>query len=82
MKGLYSALYNAFVPVTETPEDRAAVEAGEPYFRCLRELVYLREADQIWGAAVEIGAADLENSFAHGFRLGVRLTLDALREGV
>ena len=39
------------------------------------------EFDGIWSASMEIGQSDQPVWFARGFRLGMRLTLEALGEG-
>lgn len=77
-KLLYAKLYEAFVPVDATPESLAASEAADPYFDRLLKAMPLREADEIWNAAIRVGTADQENDFAHGVRLGIRLMLDVL----
>ena len=80
MNDLYQTLYDAFVPVERTPEECAAAEAADPYFDRLRSLVSHREADEIWAAAVDLGAVNGTRDFICGFRLGARLMLGVLGE--
>lgn len=44
----------------------------------MREKLSWEEFDRFWCAVMDIGTADVEASFAKGFRLGARLMLDVL----
>jgi len=67
---------------TISPEQREAIERAAPWAKRLEEMAASpAEFDSIWSASMEIGQSDQPVWFARGFRLGMRLTLEALGEG-
>ena len=67
---------------TISPEQREALKRADPWAKRLEELAASpAEFDGIWSAALDIGQSDQPVWFARGFRLGMRLTLEALGEG-
>ena len=67
---------------TLSPEQKEAIDLAAPWAKRLEELAAgPAEFDGIWSAALDIGQADQPVWFARGFRLGMRLTLEALGEG-
>lgn len=54
-------------------EARAVSQKNEPYFRRLCTLTSVEEADNLWSAALETGAAECSADFRRGFAMGVRL---------
>ena len=65
-----------------SPEQKEAIDLAAPWAKRLEELAAgPAEFDGIWSAALDIGQADQPVWFARGFRLGMRLTLEALGEG-
>lgn len=78
MDELYRKLYDAFVSPKLTPEERAAMERAKPAMERLRQVFSLDETDEISGAIMDIGAANLENNFVYGFCLGARMMLAVL----
>ena len=67
---------------TISPEQKEAIDRADPWAKRLEELAAgPAEFDGIWSAALDIGQADQPVWFARGFRLGMRLTLEALGEG-
>ena len=66
---------------TISPEQREAIERAAPWAKRLEEMAASpAEFDSIWSAALDIEQADQPVWFARGFRLGMRLTLEALGE--
>ena len=66
---------------TISPEQREAIDRAAPWAKRLEELAASpAEFDSIWSAALDIEQADHPVWFARGFRLGMRLTLEALGE--
>ena len=67
---------------TISPEQKEAIGRADPWAKRLEELAASpAEFDSIWSAALDIEQADHPVWFARGFRLGMRLTLEALGEG-
>ena len=67
---------------TISPEQKEAINRAAPWAKRLEELAASpAEFDSIWSASMEIGQSDQPVWFARGFRLGMRLTLEALGEG-
>ena len=67
---------------TASPEEEEAIRRAAPWAKRLEELAASpAEFDSIWSASMEIGQSDQPVWFARGFRLGMRLTLEALGEG-
>ena len=67
---------------TISPEQKEAIDLAAPWAKRLEELAASpAEFDSIWSASMEIGQSDQPVWFARGFRLGMRLTLEALGEG-
>ena len=80
MKSIINELLYACNGEKLSPGGRAARQAGEPVFLAIREKLSLEEFDQFWAAAMDVGCADIEASFAAGFRLGAKLMLEVLGE--
>ena len=85
MKSALSDLFNLLEQQHEgtiSPEQKEAIDLAAPWAKRLEELAAgPAEFDGIWSAALDIGQADQPVWFARGFRLGMRLTLEALGEG-
>ena len=85
MKSALTDLFNLLEQQHEgtmSPEQKEAINLAAPWAKRLEELaVGPAEFDGIWSAALDIGQADQPVWFARGFRLGMRLTLEALGEG-
>lgn len=79
MKTIFKILFDAYEE-KESPESRAAVEAAQPIMDEMERKLTWEEYNRFWDAAMDVGTADEEASFARGFRLGARLMLDVLRE--
>ena len=56
-----------------------AVRAAEPAVLAAQQRLTDQEFDRLWDALMDIGDANLVDSFTLGFRLGVQLTLEGLR---
>ena len=66
---------------TISPEQKEAIDLAAPWAKRLEELAASpAEFDSIWSASMEIGQSDQPVWFARGFRMGMRLTLEALGE--
>ena len=63
-----------------SPEVDAAMKAAEPVVQAARDKLGWKGFDQVWTAAMNVGAADVESCFAQGFRAGARMMLEVLRE--
>ena len=64
-----------------SPEQKEAIDLAAPWAKRLEELAASpAEFDSIWSASMEIGQSDQPVWFARGFRMGMRLTLEALGE--
>ena len=85
MKSALSDLFNLLEQQHEgtiSPEQKEAIDRAAPWAKRLEELAAgPAEFDGIWSAALDIGQSDQPVWFARGFRLGMRLTLEALGEG-
>ena len=67
---------------TISPEQKEAIDLAAPWAKRLEELAASpAEFDSIWSASMEIGQSDQPVWFARGFRMGMRLTLEALGAG-
>ena len=67
---------------TMSPKQKEANDRAQPWVERLEQLTgNIDEFDAIWGAALRVGQSDQPVWFARGFRLGMRLTLEALGEG-
>lgn len=64
-------LFEAFDEGNVSPAEKAALKTAEPIVEQVRERLTLREFDQFWSAAINVGTADVEASFARGFCPGV-----------
>ena len=84
MKSALTDLFNLLEQQHEgtiSPEQKEAIDRADPWAKRLEELAASpAEFDGIWSAALDIGQADQPVWFARGFRLGMRLTLEALGE--
>lgn len=69
----------AFEEGNVSPAEKAALKTAEPIVEQVRERQTLREFDEFWSAAINVGTADVGASFARGFCLGVRVMLEVLR---
>ena len=54
------------------------MERAKPAMERLRQVFSLDETDEISGAIMDVGAANLENNFISGFCLGTRMMLAVL----
>lgn len=85
MKSALTDLFNLLEQQHEgtiSPEQKEAIDLAVPWAKRLEELAASpAEFDSIWSAALDIEQADHPVWFARGFRLGMRLTLEALGEG-
>ena len=85
MKSALTDLFNLLEQQHEgtiSPEQKEAIDRADPWAKRLEELAASpAEFDSIWSAALDIEQADQPVWFARGFRLGMRLTLEALGEG-
>ena len=85
MKSALTDLFNLLEQQHEgtiSPEQKEAIDLAAPWAKRLEELAAgPAKFDGIWSAALDIGQADQPVWFARGFRLGMRLTLEALGEG-
>lgn len=73
MKDILSILQDYVEELPLAQEVKAVHAQSDPYFQRLCALTTTREADGIWGAAVEMGAAECSADFRRGFAMGVRL---------
>ena len=77
-----SVLTDLFDLLEQQHEDTISPERAAPWAKRLEEMAASpAEFDSIWSASMEIGQSDQPVWFARGFRLGMRLTLEALGEG-
>ena len=85
MKSALTDLFNLLEQQHEgtiSPEQKEAIDRAAPWAKRLEELAAgPAEFDGIWSAALDIGQSDQPVWFARGFRLGMRLTLEALGVG-
>ena len=84
MKSALSDLFNLLEQQHEgtiSPEQKEAIDRAAPWAKRLEELAASpAEFDSIWSAALDIEQVDHPVWLARGFRLGVRLMLEALGE--
>ena len=75
MSELLDLLYDVLGKTEITPELRKVYDETEGCYDELCQAVGDKKADEIWLAAVQVGAAEQAANFASGFRLGGRLML-------
>lgn len=75
MENLFSAMDTAQQSKAETQTVQAAKEA----VHAAEQRLTYEEFENLWNAIMDIGTANLLDSFTLGFRLGVQLTLEGLR---
>ncbi len=79
MKKLLYELFELLDDGRRYPETEQAERAAEPWVKRLDELARDDdEFDQIWDAALGVGAAETPVWFARGFRMGARIMLEIL----
>ena len=71
-------LYDALGRSEVTPELRRVYDETDGCYEELCRAMGNQKADEIWLAAVQVGAAEQAADFASGFRLGGQLMLEVL----
>ena len=78
MSELVNLLYDALGRSEVTPELRRVYDENDGCYEELCRAMGNQKADEIWLAAVQVGAAEQAADFASGFRLGGQLMLEVL----
>ena len=78
MSELLNLLYDALGRSEVTPELRRVYDETDGCYEELCRAMGNQKADEIWLAAVQVGAAEQAADFAPGFRLGGQLMLEVL----
>ncbi len=78
MSELLNLLYDALGRSEVTPELRRVYDETDGCYEELCRAMGNQKADEIWLAAVQVGAAEQAADFASGFRLGGQLMLEVL----
>ena len=78
MSELLNLLYDALGRSEVTPELRRVYDETDGCYEELCRAMGNQKADEIWLAAVPVGAAEQAADFASGFRLGGQLMLEVL----
>ena len=78
MSELLNLLYDALGRSEVTPELRRIYDETDGCYEELCRAMGNQKADEIWLAAVQVGAAEQAADFASGFRLGGQLMLEVL----
>ena len=78
MSELLNLLYDALGRSEVTPELRRVYDETDGCYEELGRAMGNQKADEIWLAAVQVGAAEQAADFASGFRLGGQLMLEVL----
>ena len=76
MSELLNLLYDALGRSEVTPELRRVYDETDGCYEELCRAMGNQKADEIWLAAVQVGAAEQAADFASGFRLGGQLMLE------
>ena len=71
-------LFEALDDGNITLEEENAVRQVEKICQNIQEKLTLKEFDEIWGAALQVGTARTKSSFAKGFCLGARVIMEVL----
>ncbi len=79
MSQLMETLFSLLEAPQQSNAEAEAVKAAEPAVLAAQQRLTDQEFDRLWDALMDIGDANLVNSFTLGFRLGVQLTLEGLR---
>lgn len=80
MENILYEMFDLLDDGVRSPEMAQAEREVEPWVKRLEELAGDDdEFDEIWAAAVHVGASELPLWFARGFRLGARMMLEVLR---
>ena len=78
MSELLNLLYDALGRSEVTPELRRVYDETDGCYEELCRAMGNQKADEIWLAAVQVGAAEQAADFASGFRLGGQPMLEVL----
>ena len=77
MNSILTELYEAFKPGLMSPEEREVLMQESEIIEKVERQLSSNDFDNLWAALSHLNAVQAEESFALGFRLGVRLMLEA-----
>ena len=80
MEKVLFELFDALDGDELSTEEEKALEQADVICQQVREKLSRQEFDRLWSAAVNVGTAEVKNSFAKGFSLGARVMLAVLKE--